>query len=154
MRKILFLVLLCFWGVSVSAAQDVNFEEQAERIYDVCDKKTSLVDDKDVLTGNIADVEMEKKLRQCLKDETVKVALTFMSASETEDFRKALNGLESESFELYKAAIFCKKDGDKNWCVQYYKDNASLENLRLEKSITSQVMKVLVDMLEIKQDDV
>ncbi len=154
MREILFLVLLCFGVMSADVAQAemASYEQQAEKIYDLCDKKTPQVDDEGVLSGSVADVQRERTLRQCLKEEVLKAVSGFVVASETERFRKALDGLEENAFMMYKTVLFCKKGGDKNWCEQYYKNDTALENLIVEKSVTSQMMKMLTDMLEIKQD--
>lgn len=149
MRKILLTLLGCLVAFSAVAEEDI-FERKAAQIYDMCDASLSQVYKKEVLLGNIADVNREQQLRQCLKNETIKIATTIIRKEKIESFNKALDGLESNAFSIYQAILFCGKNSNDEWCNQYYKDDTSLDKLMLEKSITSQVMKVLTDLLEIK----
>ena len=151
MRKILFILLGCLVAFSAIAEDDI-YEQKAAQIYDMCNKKIPQVNENGVLSGNIADVNRDRQLRQCLKSEIIKIADTVIQKDELEKFNNALDNLEKDSFAIYKTIIFCDQSSDAAWCRQYYKDDISLDILILEKRITSQIMKILTDLLEIKQD--
>ena len=151
MRKILVILLGCL--VAFSAGAEENYQQKAEQIYDMCDKKIPQVDDDGVLSGNIADVKRERLLRKCLKDETVKIVSAFIRADEIENFTSALDNMENDAFGVYRLAMFCKKGDEDFWCHQSFVSDTSINKLILEKNLTSQMMKFLTDMLEIRNDD-
>ncbi|MBP3686789.1 MAG: hypothetical protein J6J35_00310 [Alphaproteobacteria bacterium] len=101
--------------------------------------------------GNKADVAHERALRQCLKNETLKIAATFIAPNELKNFNTALEQTETAAFTLYKTLIFCQTKQDSSWCTQTYQEDTSLGKLLLEKQLTAQTMQTLINTLNAKQ---
>jgi len=153
MKKILFSLILAvgMYYPAVVMAQKLSPEQQAEKIYSACEEQIPEVTEKQVIKGNIADVLRERQLRQCIKDKTVEIAASFMAADELDNFRQQLDKLEKTFFDVYRLLIFCRDDGDENWCKQFYQEDSSLGKLLLEKNINAHIMRLLAVTIDTKQ---
>ena len=76
MKKILWLLAIFFMISSANAEENLTpqklAEQQAKTIYENCEQKIPLVNENNVIMGNIADVERVRKIKNCIKDNILK----------------------------------------------------------------------------------
>ena len=70
MKKILFLVSIILMIKPANAADNLSSqnlaEQQARKIYENCEREIPQVEENNVITGNVADVERIRKIKTCL----------------------------------------------------------------------------------------
>ena len=103
-------------------------------------------------TTNIEDVKNERKLRQCLKNKIIQISSTFIEKTELENLRDTIDNIEKDNKNLYRIIIFCQQNNDTSWCQENYDKDTSLGKLILEKSITSEIYRILEVILDAKND--
>ena len=154
MRKILCLLAIFFVINPVNAEENVMpqklAEQQAKTIYEDCEKKISLVNENNVIVGNIADVERVRKIKNCIKDNILKQIQDYLQPDEIDNFTKNIEADENARFNLYKSLYFCSKDSDEPKCKNQYKNDASLGKLMLEHRLSGDMYNLLIDVLEAK----
>ena len=135
MKKILCLLAIFFMINPAKAEENLIpqklAEQQAKTIYEDCEKKISLVNENNVIIGNIADVERVRKIKNCIKTKNIEAD-------------------ENARFNLYKSLYFCSKDSDEQECKNQYKNDTSLGKLMLEHRLNGDMYNLLIDVLEAK----
>ena len=154
MKKILCLLAIFFMINPVNAEENLIpqklAEQQAKTIYEDCEKKISLVNENNVIIGNIADVERVRKIKNCIKDNILKQIQDYLQPEEIENFTKNIEVDENARFNLYKSLYFCSKDSDEQECKNQYKNDTSLGKLMLEHRLNGDMYNLLIDVLEAK----
>ena len=154
MRKIFYLFTIFFMINPANAKENLIpqklAEQQAKTIYEDCEKEISLVNENNVIIGNIADVERVRKIKNCIKDNILKQIQDYLQPEEIDNFTKNIEADENARFNLYKSLYFCSKDSDEQECKNQYKNDTSLGKLMLEHRLKGDVYNLLIDVLEAK----
>ncbi len=154
MKKILCLLAIFFMTSSVHAEENLTpqklAEQQAKKIYEDCEQKIPLVNEDNVISGNIADVERVRKIKKCIKNNILKQVQDYLRSDEVDNFTKNIETDEKARFNLYKSLYFCSESSDEFECKNQYKNDTSLEKLILEHRLKGDMYNLLVDVLEAK----
>ena len=123
-----------FLAINAQAQENIDSARvQVEKYYTICENKEPIVQTEAVIKGNIKDVVRERKVRNCLKTKIIEIASSYLSDKELTKYKTSVDNLEKSLFEIYKTLIFCQDKSNTFWCEERYKDDMSLEKLRLEK---------------------
>lgn len=154
MKKILWLLAIFFMINPANAEENLTpqklAEQQAKTIYENCEQKIPLVNENNVIIGNIADVERVRKIRNCIKDNILKQVQDYLRPDEVDNFAKNIEADENARFNLYKSLYFCSENSDEFECKNQYKNDTSLGKLMLEHRLKGDVYNLLIDVLEAK----
>ena len=144
MKKILFLVSIILMIKPANAADNLSSqnlaEQQARKIYENCEREIPQVEENNVITGNVADVERIRKIKTCLRKNIISQIQNYLQAGEIKNFTTNLENDERMRQNLYKSLYFCSK----------YNDDMSLNKLMLEHKLSKDLYNLLVDVLEAK----
>ena len=147
-----FLIFFSFlFAISIANAQTTN-TPTAQSIYENCEKEIPEIKAINSIDANIKDVKNERKLRQCLKNKIIQISSTFIEKTEIENLKKNINNIEKDNQNLYRIIIFCQQNKDTSWCQENYSQDTSLGKLILEKSITSEIYRILEVILDAKNE--
>ena len=147
-----FLIFFSFlFAVNITNAQTTN-TLTAQSIYENCEKTINKTNIQNSIKANIEDVKNERKLRQCLKNKIIQISSTFIEKTEIENLKKTINNIEKDNQNLYRIIIFCQQNKDTSWCQENYSQDTSLGKLILEKSITSEIYRILEVILDAKNE--
>lgn len=138
------------WSGEVKSQQN-NGQQQAEIIYNECNNSIAVVEEKDVIAGNIADVKRARLIRKCIKDNIFKQASAVLQASQLDSFKQSVNTYENTLAEIYQDLFFCTDYQDEFWCQERTDDDMSLAKLVLENKLTDEMYKLLTDVLDAKE---
>ena len=154
MKKILFLVSIILMIKPANAADNLSSqnlaEQQARKIYENCEREIPQVEENNVITGNVADVERIRKIKTCLRKNIISQIQNYLQAGEIKHFTTNLENDERIKQNLYKSLYFCSKYNDDVWCDNRYNDDMSLNKLMLEHKLSKDLYNLLVDVLEAK----
>ena len=154
MKKIVTLFILFFsflFAVNITNAQTTN-SLTTRSIYENCEKTINKTNIQNSIKANIEDVKNERKLRQCLKNKIIQISSTFIEKTEIENIKETIDNIEKDNQNLYRIIIFCQQNKDTSWCQENYSPDTSLGKLILEKSITSEMYRILEVILDAKND--
>lgn len=154
MKKIVTLFILFFsflFAVNITNAQTTN-SLTTRSIYENCEKTINKTNIQNSIKANIEDVKNERKLRQCLKNKIIQISSTFIEKTEIENIKETIDNIEKDNQNLYRIIIFCQQNKDTSWCQENYSLDTSLGKLILEKSITSEMYRILEVILDAKND--
>ena len=130
MKKILWLLAIFFMISSANAEENLTpqklAEQQAKTIYENCEQKIPLVNENNVIMGNIADVERVRKIRNCIKDNILKQVQDYLRPDEVDNFTKNIEADEIARFNLYKSLYFCSENTDEFECKNQYKNDVKI----------------------------
>jgi len=147
-----FLIFFSFlFAISIANAQTIN-TLTAQSIYENCEKTINKTNIQNSVKANIEDVKNERKLRQCLKNKIIQISTTFIEKTEIENLKKTINNIEKDNQNLYRIIIFCQQNNETSWCKENNDKDTSLGKLILEKSITSEIYRILEVILDAKND--
>ena len=147
-----FLIFFSFlFAISIANAQTTNIPT-AQSIYENCEKEIHKIKTINSIDANIEDVKNERKLRQCLKNKIIQISSTFIEKKELENLKEAIDNIEKDNKNLYRIIIFCQQNNDTSWCKENNDKDTSLGKLILEKSITSEMYRILEVILDAKND--
>ena len=147
-----FLIFFSFlFAISIANAQTTNIPT-AQSIYENCEKEIHKIKIINSIDANIEDVKNERKLRQCLKNKIIQISSTFIEKKELENLKEAIDNIEKDNKNLYRIIIFCQQNNDTSWCKEKNDKDTSLGKLILEKSITSEMYRILEVILDAKND--
>ena len=147
-----FLIFFSFlFAISIANAQTTNIPT-AQSIYENCEKEIHKIKTINSIDANIEDVKNERKLRQCLKNKIIQISSTFIEKKELENLKDAIDNIEKDNKNLYRIIIFCQQNNETSWCKENYDKDTSLGKLILEKSITSEMYRILEVILDAKND--
>ncbi len=104
------------------------------------------------IDANIKDIKNERKLRQCLKNKIIQISSTFIEKKELENLKNTIDNIEKDNKNLYRIIIFCQQNNETSWCKENSDKDTSLGKLILEKSITSEMYRILEVILDAKND--
>ena len=154
MKKIVTLFILFssfLFAVNITNAQTTN-SLTTRSIYENCEKTINKTNIQNSIKANIEDVKNERKLRQCLKNKIIQISSTFIEKTEIENIKETIDNIEKDNQNLYRIIIFCQQNKDTSWCQENYSLDTSLGKLILEKSITSEIYRILEVILDAKND--
>ena len=154
MKKIVTLFILFFsflFAVNITNAQTTN-SLTTRSIYENCEKTINKTNIQNSIKANIEDVKNERKLRQCLKNKIIQISSTFIEKTEIENIKETIDNIEKDNQNLYRIIIFCQQNKDTSWCQENYSQDTSLGKLILEKSITSEIYRILEVILDAKNE--
>ena len=147
-----FLIFFSFlFAISIANAQTTNIPT-AQSIYENCEKEIHKIKAINSIDANIEDVKNERKLRQCLKNKIIQISSTFIEKKELENLKDAIDNIEKDNKNLYRIIIFCQQNNETSWCKENNDIDTSLGKLILEKSITSEMYRILEVILDAKND--
>lgn len=152
LRSLLILLIMTnqVWAGEVKN-QKKNVQQQAKIIYNECNNSIAVVEEKDVIAGNVADVKRVRLIRKCIKDNIFKQASAVLQASQLEKFKQFVNTYENTLTEMYKDLFFCTDYQDEFWCQERADDDMSLAKLVQENKLTDEMYKLLIDVLDAKE---
>lgn len=147
-----FLIFFSFlFTINIANAQTTNISV-AQSVYKYCEREIPEIKAINSIKANIEDVKNERKLRQCLKNKIIQISSTFIEKKELENLRDVIDNIEKNNKNLYRIIIFCQQNNDTSWCQENYDKDTSLGKLILEKSITSEIYRILEVILDAKND--
>lgn len=150
MKKILLFSFIFLLVSPNILAEDLLVEKKATEIYEKCKNGVYLATISAKNETQATDIIKEQQIRECLIDEIISITQDFMANDEINDLKKMMEEIEDLSDKMFRILIFCAPNEDDSWCRDSYRQENSLGKLVLERSITSQIYYILINVLKSK----